>query len=79
MLFASLLVMLNMAFAQDCPFRVKMTVIPATCYNNGKVAYALVDANDNVLTTPPAGLTQVRAYYINEGDKIGRASCRERV
>ena len=68
MLFMAMLMMLNMAIAQDCPFRVRMTVTPATCYNNGKVAYALTDASGNVLTALPADLSEVRAYYIAEGD-----------
>jgi len=62
------MIMLNVATAQDCPFRVKFEVIPATCYNNGKVAYALTDGSGHVLTSMPAGLSEVRAYYIAEGD-----------
>lgn len=68
MIFGVVMLMLNLAFSQTCPFKVTSTVIPASCFNNGKVAYALTDASGNVLTTPPAGLTQVRAYYIEEGD-----------
>ena len=54
--------------AQDCPFKVKFEVIPASCYNNGKVAYALLDESGNVLSTLPEGLSEIRAYYISEGD-----------
>ena len=68
MLFGALMLMLNVATAQDCPFRVKFEVIPASCYNNGKVAYALLDGSGHVLTALPAGLSEVRAYYIAEGD-----------
>ncbi len=68
MLFGALMIMLNVATAQDCPFSVKFEVIPATCYNNGKVAYALLDGAGHVLTALPAGLSEVRAYYIAEGD-----------
>ena len=68
MIFGIMLIMLNMALAQDCTFKVKFEVIPATCYNNGKVAYALTDGSGNVLTTMPADLSDVRAYYIEEGD-----------
>ena len=68
MLFGALMIMLNVATAQDCPFKVQFNVIPATCYNNGKVAYALTDGSGNVLTALPAGLSEVRAYYIAEGD-----------
>jgi hypothetical protein len=72
MLFGAILIMLNMVFAQDCaPFRVKMTVIPATCYNNGKVAYALVDANGDVITNASGlNFAEVRAYYIEQGDTV---------
>ena len=45
MIFGIMLIMLNMALAQDCTFKVKFEVIPATCYNNGKVAYALTDGS----------------------------------
>jgi len=68
MLFGALMIMLSVATAQDCPFRVRFEVIPATCYNNGKVAYALLDGSGHVLTALPAGLSEVRAYYIAEGD-----------
>ena len=55
--------------AQDCPFKVKFTVTPATCYNNGKVAYALVDDAGEALTAIPPGLSDVRIYYkISEDD-----------
>ena len=70
MLLGAILFMLSQLAAQECPFRVKVNVIPATCYNNGMVAYALVDADDNVLTTVPAGLREVRAYYIMPDDSV---------
>ena len=70
MFFVALMAMLNAATAQDCPFKVKFEVTPASCYNNGKVAYALVDASDNVLTSAPAGLREVRIYYIMQGDSV---------
>ncbi len=70
MFFVALMAMLNAATAQDCPFKVKFEVTPASCYNNGKVAYALVDASDNVLTAAPAGLREVRIYYIMQGDSV---------
>lgn len=61
------------AYAQNCTFKVKFTVTPASCYNNGKVAYALFDTNGNVVANAAAlaalGLEQVRIYYKeNEGD-----------
>lgn len=70
MLFGAVLFMLNQLFAQDCQFEVRMSVTPATCYNNGKVAYALVDGSGNVLTAAPAGLREVRAYWIMPGEDV---------
>ena len=60
------------AYAQNCTFKVKFTVTPASCYNNGKVAYALFDTNGNVVANTSAlaalGLEQVRIYYKNNVD-----------
>ena len=67
MLFGALMLMLNVATAQDCPFRVKFEVIPATCYNNGKVAYAMTNSSGEVITSA-GSFTEVRAYYIEQGD-----------
>ena len=50
-------------FAQDCQFKVRFRTIDATCYNNGKVVYALLDASNNVITSLPANLSDVRIYY----------------
>ena len=60
------------AYAQNCTFKVKFTVTPASCYNNGKVAYALFDTAGNVVSSPAdVGLESVRIYYKeNEGDTI---------
>ena len=64
-----LTMLLFAANAQTCPFKVRLEVIPASCYNNGKVAYALVDASGNVITDVSGlNLADVRAYYIEEGD-----------
>lgn len=65
-----LLFLLNITKAQECPLRVRFNVTPATCYNNGKVAYALTDASGNILTTAVGtGLSEVRIYYkANETD-----------
>lgn len=49
--------------AQQEVFRVKFSVTDANCYNNGKISYALRDANGEVLDTLPNGLSLVRAYY----------------
>lgn len=54
--------------AQDCPFKVKFTVTPATCYNNGKVAYALVDDAGEALTALPVGMEARIFYKIYESD-----------
>jgi len=69
-IFGVLLILLNVANAQDCSFKMTKTVIPASCYNNGQVAYALTDGSGTVLTSAPTGLSEVRAYYIEEGDTV---------
>ena len=61
------MLMLNVATAQDCPFRVKFEVIPATCYNNGMVTYAMTNSAGEVITSA-GSFTEVRAYYIEQGD-----------
>ena len=48
---------------QGQPFHVTFSVTEASCYNNGKIAYALIGADGNTLETLPEGLSQVRAYY----------------
>jgi hypothetical protein len=62
--------MLRTAFAQnDNGFQVRFSVVDATCYNNGKVVYALTDMSGAVLDTLPPQLSQVRVYYrLNEAD-----------
>ena len=67
MLFGALMLMLNVATAQDCPFRVKFEVIPASCYNNGMVTYAMTNSAGEVITSA-GSFTDVRAYYIEQGD-----------
>lgn len=56
--------------AQDCHFKVAFDVTPATCLNNGKVHYALLNEDDNPILLPASlGLDSVRIYYkVNEGD-----------
>lgn len=69
MLFGVLMLIMNAAMAQTCPFKVQFSVTDATCYNNGKVAYALTDGSGNVLTSLPDGMSNVRIYYkTNESD-----------
>ena len=54
---------------QERPFHVSFSVTDASCYNNGKIAYALTDPEGNVLEMLPEGLSQVRAYYkLSESD-----------
>lgn len=62
--------MLGTAFAQgDNGFHVRFSVADATCYNNGKVLYALTNSSGAVLDTLPPLLSQVRVYYrLNETD-----------
>ena len=65
-----IMMLMGTAIAQDCGFKVKFTTTPATCLNNGKVHYALVDEDDNPILLPASlGLDSVRIYYkVNEGD-----------
>ena len=67
-----MLCLAGLVSAQDCGFKVKFEVIPASCYNNGKVAYALLDANGNpILNAATMNLGDVRIYYkVNEEDSI---------
>ena len=51
-------------FAQENDFlHVRFSTVDATCYNNGKVVYALTDDSGAVLDSLPPQLTQVRVYY----------------
>ncbi len=49
--------------AQNVPFNVRFSTSAASCYNNGKIVYALTDSEGMALDTLPAGLSQVRIYY----------------
>ena len=53
----------TVAMAQTCPFNVVFKTIDATCYNNGKVVYALVDGSKNPMSVIPEGMSDVRIYY----------------
>ena len=44
-------------------FHVRFSAEGATCYNNGKVLYALTDSIGTVLDSLPARLSNVRVYY----------------
>lgn len=60
--------------AQSCSFNVRFTVTDATCFNNGKIAYCLLDENGNPI--PENSLTNyhlrnVRIYSkVNESDSV---------
>ena len=71
-LFLALLLLISGVLqAQTCDFKVRFDTITATCYNNGKVVYALVDAGGNALATLPTNLTDVRIYYKTaDGDTL---------
>jgi len=62
-----LTMLLFSANAQTCPFKVRLEVIPASCYNNGMVAYAMTNSSGEVITSA-GSFTEVRAYYIEQGD-----------
>ena len=67
MLFGALMTILNAATAQNCPFRIRTEVTPATCYNNGMVTYAMTNSAGDVITSA-GSFTEMRAYYIEQGD-----------
>ena len=52
-----------LAQSQNNAFRAHFIPIEATCYNNGKVVYALVDTAGNPLDSLPPGITNVRFYF----------------
>lgn len=58
-----ILMFASIAYAQNCPFNFKLWTESATCYNNGKILYALTDPSGNELSGLPAGLSDVRSYY----------------
>lgn len=68
LIFSLLLFLTQLTQAQTCPFHVQFKTINATCYNNGKVVYALFD-NNGILITDTSTLrtehhiTDVRIYY----------------
>lgn len=56
-----------LAQPQNNNLRVQFAAIDATCYNNGKVTYALLDNQGNVLDVLPPGTSNVRVYYKQSG------------
>lgn len=66
----TLMLMVVVSYAQDCHFKVAFSVTPATCYNNGKVAFALFDTNGVAVSSgDDVGIEEVRIYWkVNEDD-----------
>lgn len=60
--------------AQDCPFKVHVSVIDATCFNNGKLVYYLENEDGDVMTVEEyndSHLDEVRIYTkVNETDSV---------
>ena len=71
MSFLAFIVTMTLSAQENNIFRVQFSILDATCYNNGKVVYALVDSAGMVLDSLPPGLSQVRAYYkMSELDSV---------
>jgi len=71
MSFLAFIVTMTLSAQENNIFRVQFSIVDATCYNNGKVVYALVDSAGMVLDSLPPGLSQVRAYYkMSELDSV---------
>lgn len=62
--------LMTVTFGQENKdFKVQFSSLGATCYNNGKVVYALTDSAGTALDSLPPQLTQVRVYYkLTESD-----------
>ena len=60
------------AKAQDCPFKAHVSVIDATCFNNGKLVYYIENEDGEVMTKEDyenSHLNEVRIYTkVNETD-----------
>lgn len=60
--------------AQDCPFKVHVSSIDATCFNNGKLVYYLENEYGDIMTKEEyenSGLKDVRIYTrVNETDSV---------
>lgn len=63
MIFQAMCLAMALSAQENNGFRVHFSVVDATCYNNGKVLYALVDSSGAALDSLPFGLSQTRAYY----------------
>lgn len=62
---------LGLAQSQNEAFQVRFIPLEASCYNNAKVVYALVDSAGNALDSLPPGITNVRFYYkTSETDSV---------
>jgi len=70
LIFSLLLFLTQLTQAQTCPFHVQFKTINATCYNNGKVLYALFDDLGNIMDSTATYVTHhfdtVRIYYMND-------------
>jgi len=58
------------ASAQNCPFHVQFKTIAASCYNDGKVVYALFDDDNHIMDSAATYIShdfsQVRIYYVTD-------------
>lgn len=75
LLFWSFVCMFAMvAKAQDCPFKAHVSVIDATCFNNGKLVYYIENEDGEVMTKEDyenSHLNEVRIYTkVNETDSV---------
>ena len=69
MIFLAICFATALSAQENNDFHVRFSVVDATCYNNGKVLYALVDSLGTALDSLPSGLSQIRAYYkLSEAD-----------
>ena len=64
-------------YAQNCPFKVRFEKTDATCFNNGRVEFILLDDNDNEIeidltnrkpVETSINLMNIKYYYRNMGD-----------
>ncbi len=74
LIFGLMCMFVLVSVAQDCRFNVRFSVTDATCFNNGKIAYCLLDENGNPIAENSLGtyhLRDVRIYSkVNETDSV---------
>ena len=72
LIFGLICMFINVSLAQDCPFKVSLDVIDATCFYNGKIVYYVVDAYGNPISESDLNnstLSRVRVYTkVNDTD-----------